>query len=122
MADKKPETVGMSDDTKTLITVLLLIFAYPIGLILMFVWTKWPWWVKLLVAFPIALAILFIVGMGALITANPGAQMEKARQIKLLNDQNQCKLVCEAEFSKLTKVKQKTFDMVACTDTCIESR
>jgi len=35
---------GMSEDTKSIITVLLLIFVYPIGLILAPKWAKWPKW------------------------------------------------------------------------------
>ena len=54
----------MSQDTKTIITALLLAFAYPVGIIMMFVWTKWPGWVKTLVVLPLVLAILafFLVG------------------------------------------------------------
>lgn len=54
----------MSQDTKTIVTVLLLAFAYPIGLIMMFVWTKWPVWVKTLVVLPFVIGILsfFLIG------------------------------------------------------------
>ncbi len=50
---------GLSEDTKTIITVLLLIFVYPIGLIMMFVWTRWPNGVKALLLIPL---LLFILG------------------------------------------------------------
>lgn len=72
----------MSEDTKTLIVVLLLIFAYPIGLIMMFVWMKWPWWVKLLVALPVTLVVLALVSIMAvaiLATINPSGQVNKAK-------------------------------------------
>ena len=68
----------MSDDTKSIITVLLLAFAYPIGLIMMYVWTKWPGWVKALVTVPLAIAILisFLVG-GLIFSAVKNGNMEK---------------------------------------------
>lgn len=72
----------MSEDTKTLIVILLLIFVYPIGLIMMFVWMKWPWWVKLLVALPVTLvvfAMVSIMGVAILATINPSGQVNKAR-------------------------------------------
>lgn len=58
----KDKSAGeMSEDTKTLITVLLLLFAYPIGLVLMFIWTKWPKWLKIILTLPIFLAIFAII-------------------------------------------------------------
>lgn len=42
---KKP----MSEDTKSIITVLLLLFAFPIGVILMWVWSKWALWLRLVI-------------------------------------------------------------------------
>ncbi len=52
---------GLSEDAKTLITVLLLLFAYPAGLIMMFIWMKWPTWVKLLIAFPVTLLLIIVI-------------------------------------------------------------
>lgn len=37
---------GMSNTTKSIITILLIIFFFPAGLILMFVWKLWPVWVR----------------------------------------------------------------------------
>jgi len=77
--EKKEE--GMSYDTKTVIVVLCLIFAYPIGLILMFAWMKWPMIVKLLVTIPVTFIFLVIsllmVGL-VLATVNPVSQIKKA--------------------------------------------
>lgn len=56
-----------SDDTRTIVTVLLLIFITPIGLLLMWFWSRWKAWVKILVTivvlFPLILIILFISGI-----------------------------------------------------------
>ena len=41
----------MSNDTKNIITVLLLIFVYPVGLIIMWVWHMWSNRVRLLITF-----------------------------------------------------------------------
>lgn len=69
---------GASNDTRTIVTVLLLIFLFPIGFIVMWVWPKWPSWVKIIISLPI---VLFFVGIfaAALFTViNPKAQMQKA--------------------------------------------
>jgi len=54
----KEESTYLRYDVKTLITVFLLVMAYPVGLILMFVWMKWNKWVKFLVVLPALLAII----------------------------------------------------------------
>ena len=51
-------TNGASNDTRTLVTVLLLIFVYPIGVILAWFWSKWKAWIKILVTLPFVLVSL----------------------------------------------------------------
>ncbi len=70
---------GMSNDTKTIITVILLIFAYPIGAILALFWVKWPLWVRIIVALPLVLIIVGIVLVFVLAALNPSAQISKAK-------------------------------------------
>lgn len=72
----------MSKDTKTIITVLLLIFVFPVGFILMWVWTKWPAWVKIIISLPIIIAIVGIFAAVLLATINPRAQIQKAACVK----------------------------------------
>lgn len=55
------KTEGLSYDTKTLIVVLTLIFAYPAGVILMYLWMDWPGIVKLILAFPVVILFAVIV-------------------------------------------------------------
>jgi len=89
MADYTKKEEGMSYDTKTIITVLALIFVFPVGLILMFVWMKWPWWVKLIIGFPVALvglAFLGIIVVAMLATIDPSAQISKAKDAMIKND------------------------------------
>jgi hypothetical protein len=83
---------AMSQDTKTIITVLCLVIAYPVGLILMFVWMKWPWWVKLLCLLIfilpalIILSVLGVVLAAVLVSVNPSAQLAKAKEMKMKSD------------------------------------
>lgn len=74
----QPQPQGMSEDTKTLITILLLIFVFPIGLIVMWILPKWPLWVKLLVSLPITLLIGAILVGILLVAVNPSEQIRKA--------------------------------------------
>lgn len=80
---------GMSYDTKVIVTVLLLIFVFPIGLITMWMWMKWPTWVKvilsLVLVLPVLLAILLAI---ALIAINPKEQFSKANNTKRSSDVN----------------------------------
>ena len=90
MASSKPE--GMSNDTKTLVTVLLLVFAFPAGFILMWVWTSWPKWVKFLVSAIFAFFMfLFLLGFFAalFVSGSPSAQLERAEKARLQNLQNE---------------------------------
>jgi len=85
---------GVSEDTKTIVTVLLLIFFMPVGFILMWFWTKWKVWVKLLVTLlftPVFLFLAGIVAAATLLTVNPGEQMKKANCMK------SCEIVTEEE-------------------------
>lgn len=72
------QATGTSEDTRTIVTVILLIFAYPIGLIVMWVWTHWPKWLKIILSLPV---ILFFIGMLAtivLLVANPTKKIDKS--------------------------------------------
>ncbi|MCR4264375.1 MAG: hypothetical protein NUV98_06690 [Candidatus Roizmanbacteria bacterium] len=75
-----PAQSGMSHDTKTIIVILLLILVYPIGLIMMYIWMKWPMWAKILITLPILLLfILPILAATVLVAINPKEQLAKAR-------------------------------------------
>jgi len=82
---------GTSNGAKTIITILLLIFIYPLGIVLMWVWTKWPIWIKILLTlflalFLLILAILFPIILVAVI--NPPQQFSKARNVQRFSDVN----------------------------------
>lgn len=58
MATKQSPEI--SYDTKTIITVLSLFSAYPLGLIFMFKWMKWPQWLKVIIFLPV-IVFVFVV-------------------------------------------------------------
>ncbi len=91
---------GISENTKTIIAVILLVFAYPIGLLLMWFWTKWPRWAKIVISLPLFLAILGILAVALLATINPVKQLNQAK----------CAQQCINSENKNT-----------CMDTCIKN-
>lgn len=83
---------GTSEDTKTIVTVLVLLFAFPFGVILMWFWPNWPKWVKLLVTVPAVLVVLLFMllfSVGFMSTFNPGGAYQKGLQQKQLIEQRQ---------------------------------
>lgn len=86
-----------SDTSATIVTALALIFLYPLGVIIMWFWPKWPLWVKIILSIPfIALAAAV-----AIIVANPQDQVEKARRVQELSTQSPTPIVSP----KPTKVR-----------------
>jgi hypothetical protein len=70
-----------NEGVKTVVTVLLLIFVYPIGVIVSWFLPKWKLWVKLLVSLPLVLGFVMIALGVALLAMNPSAQLKKAQFI-----------------------------------------
>lgn len=50
---------GPSEDTKMIVTVLLLLFAMPVGVIVMWFWTDWPQWAKIVITLLLLLPVIF---------------------------------------------------------------
>lgn len=48
-------------NNQAIITILLLVLAYPIGVTLMFLWTRWPFWIKMVIAIPMTLFFIMIL-------------------------------------------------------------
>jgi type II secretory pathway pseudopilin PulG len=83
-----PQVATKTNTTTTIITVLLLIFIWPLGVIVMWLATKWPIWLKLVLTI---LPLIFLVVMGILAAAilvaiNPSEQISKARNAARKND------------------------------------
>lgn len=52
----------LSYDTKTIITVVLLVSFYPAGVFFVYRWMDWPTWLKVLITLPLILgAVAFII-------------------------------------------------------------
>jgi hypothetical protein len=82
----KAKESGMSYETKTIIVILTLLFITPVGLVLMWVWMKWPLWLKiLLTVLPFLFVFLiagFVISIFALVFSNPQVQKEMKTQIQ----------------------------------------
>ncbi len=98
MVNTKSE--GMSSDTKTLVTVLLLVFAFPAGFVLMWIWTAWPKWVKFLVTgiFAFFVLIWFLIFAAAIfVSVNPQAQLERAEEARMKNQEKYQELIQDGQ-------------------------
>lgn len=73
---------------KTVAVILLLLFFYPIGLIFMFVWMKWPMWVKGILTgfFIIWVPIIAMLSAVVVMTINPLELTKRARDAARLTD------------------------------------
>lgn len=52
---------------KTVVTVLCLLFFFPLGVLFMFLWMRWPLWVKILLSAGIAVLFLILIPIMAAI-------------------------------------------------------
>lgn len=86
MAASTNQAQGMSEDTKTIVTVLLLVFFYPVGVIVMWFWTHWPTWAKIIISSIIILPILGILAAIILVAVNPARQLEQANNTQRRTD------------------------------------
>jgi hypothetical protein len=67
MAKKKSD--DLSYETKTIIVILLLLFILPAGIVLMWIWMKWPTWLKVLVTIiPFLFTFFIALFVGWLLT------------------------------------------------------
>ena len=75
MENKESSNKSTSTD---FVTILLLIFLYPIGIILMWRKNIWPKWVKILITVPLFLGIIGLIsGIILLATIDPNVQIKK---------------------------------------------
>ncbi|MCX6783997.1 MAG: hypothetical protein NT141_02930 [candidate division WWE3 bacterium] len=83
---------GETEDTRTIVTILLLIFVYPVGFALMWFWAKWKKSIKALVTcitcLPILIAIIFFFGSILLVAINPKEALNRANQMQQQQLQN----------------------------------
>lgn len=93
---------GTSNDTKIIVTVILLVFFFPVGLILMWFWTKWPRWLKILLTVPLILTIFLFMGLfaiGFLAALNPNSAYNKGKCVSQCEnsiDRSSCIQACSS--------------------------
>lgn len=97
------DSQGLSHDTKTLITVILLIFVYPIGVILMWLWMPWKTWIKILVSLPVVIIIIAILSSVFLVALNPRGQLDEAN----------CLYSCSKRYSESASMQK------SCSASCV---
>src|SRR5258706_16040518 len=57
---KVSSSMGPTYDTKVIVTILLLLFIYPVGLIFMWAWMKsWSVWLKIVISLPLFISVFF---------------------------------------------------------------
>ncbi len=93
----KSQQPTTSNDTKTIVTVLLLIFVYPIGLIVMWVWPTWPRWIKWLITTPVILFFLALI-LILVIVANPRRSVYWSECSARCNEEKMCVSRCMDEY------------------------
>ncbi len=85
----KGDAYELSYQTKTLITVFLLVMVYPVGLILMFVWMRWSKWVNFLIALPAILTV--IIPIFILLAVGTTVMRDGRERRGMIN--NQCPMI-----------------------------
>lgn len=74
---------------KTVVTVLCLLFFFPLGILFMFLWMRWPSWVKILLSAGIVLfipAVIVILAAVVVLAINPVELTKNARDAQRLTD------------------------------------
>lgn len=74
---------------KTVVTVLSLLFFFPLGVLFMFLWMKWPLWVKILLSAGVAVLFLIMIPILAaivVIAINPLELTRRGRDAARLSD------------------------------------
>lgn len=76
---------------KAIIIVLALFLFFPLGLLLLWFWVKWPVWVKILVGVVPFLIVSSVAITAAVLLAaiNPAGQLAKARDAKRMFEASQ---------------------------------
>lgn len=83
---------GPTYDTLMIVTILLLLFVYPIGIIFMWAWMKtWPTWLKIVISAPFVIAITFLIIVsfivGSIIHRGLNRAMVQERRIEIMKQQ-----------------------------------
>lgn len=103
----------MTAKTKNIIVFLLLLFFYPIGILMMLIWRQvWTWWVRLALFLPLILAVLMILSAGFMLfigglfgVKSLNQNVKQAQTVKERVDcENICYVKAESEILKCKKL------------------
>lgn len=109
------KTAESVDSTPTIVTVLLLIFMFPVGVIVMWVWPKWKKWVKILITL-LALIPVFVIFLGAMLLAvNPIEALQKSRDVTRLADLDSLETAIDFALSDGEITLISTSSCITCT-------
>ena len=101
-----PTNDGASQDTRTIVSILLLIFAYPIGAFVALFWSRWPKWVRILVFIPVLIVPVLIIASLlftiVLVAINPAEQMRKAEFLNTCRKQYSVER-CKKEYQRIER-------------------
>lgn len=86
IGNTSPASVETQKTVPTILVILFLLFLYPIGLLFMFIGTKWPKWAKILALSPLILGVVAIILSLILITAHPNNQFGNANNARRKSD------------------------------------
>jgi len=95
----------LSNDTKAIITILLILFLPPVGVIVMWAWMKsWPTWLKILLTLfgfgdLILIGLLVFGAMGWALFAVVGQQIKCENVCKTASDRQSCIVSCNKEYN-----------------------
>lgn len=103
MRQKSNASQETNSESKTIIVVILLVFAYPIGVIFVWIWKMWPTWVRWVISIPaliLIISIIIIIGSTIVAINNPKTINKNELCVKGcaglydVNDRSQCIQQC----------------------------
>ncbi len=100
MAKSSRSSTRLSYDTKTLVVVITLIFVYPIGILLMYLWMKWNGWLKFIITLPfylILFGIILILSIGFSVKSKSSSIEDRIlceKSCEMFTDKNKCTQTC----------------------------
>lgn len=105
MPSRKQKSSGISQDSRSIVVALFLIFLSPVGVVLMWAWTNWPGWIKILLTL-ISLwwvfAFMGLFGWGLSIGRDQGKKCNQICQVA--PDKNACISQCNESYDPNPKI------------------
>ena len=100
----------LSYDVKFVTTLILLFVFYPVGVVLMYKWMKWPTWLKTLIVLPLVLfTLIFIMAFVFGISGNLRTKEQTNARIEQAVVENKCTKECATS----------NLDIDACVEKCV---